>query len=194
MKLFSATAVDAAAHRRFASKGPRGAREARRPMAAFTLVEAMIAAGIAVILVAGCFSAILVDQVAVRKAKEESLVMDFLTSYTENIKALPFANVGPGQPINNLYNGANGAPLIAIPASTNWISLTNSNYQTFYPDLVWLGNRNPQMQVNLKQNSVSGSLHDMEFNVKVDWNSPLGKGARLEVQVDFTRAVDVPTL
>ena len=162
--------------------------------AGFTLIEVLIASGVAMLLVAGCMAAIFIDQIAIRKAKEQALAMDFLTKYAENIKALPFTSVAPGLPINSLYNGANGAPLISIPANTNWVSLTNVNFQIFYPDLVWFANRNPQMQLNLKQNSVSGTLHDLELNVKVDWDSPLGKGTRLEVQVDFTRDVDVPIL
>ena len=50
------------------------------------------------------------------------------------------------------------------------------------------------MQVALTQHSVNGTLHDIEINVKVDWDAPLAKGGRLEVEVDFLRTVDVPTL
>src|ERR1035438_1116968 len=60
-----------------------------RRIAAFTLVEAMIALGIMVLFTAACLSSIVVSQVSVRKAKEEAIAIDFLTKYTENIKALP---------------------------------------------------------------------------------------------------------
>jgi hypothetical protein len=50
------------------------------------------------------------------------------------------------------------------------------------------------MQVSLTQNSIGGVLHDIEMNIKVDWDAPLAKGGRLEVEVDSLRTVDVPTL
>jgi hypothetical protein len=144
--------------------------------------------------VAACLSAVVTDQVCTRKAKEVAISMDFLTKYVENIKALPFTSVAAGLPINTIYNGAGGSPLITIPANNSPVSLTTADFQTFYPDLLWFNNRNPTMQVSLTQNSLAGSLHDIEVNVKVDWDSPLAKGGRLEVQVDFFRTVDVPTL
>ena len=188
MKRFFATAGDAG------KISFSGAQPARGGVAAFTLAEALIASGIMGIFVAACLSAIFIDQIAIRKAKEEAVAMDFLTKYVENIKALPFDSVASGLPINSLYNGVSGAPLIPIPANTNWVAIDTTNYLTFYPDLLWLGNRDPKMQVVLTQTSVSGVVHDKELNVKIAWDPPLGKGARLEVQVDFLRTVDVPTL
>jgi len=163
-------------------------------MAGFTLMEAVISVGLLGIFVAAAMAAIITDQVCSRKAKEQAIGMDFLTKYVENIKALPFTSVAAGLPINSIYNGAGGAPLIAIPATNSWVSLTNTAFQTFYPDLLWLNNRNPMLLVTLTQNSVAGTLHDIEVNAKIDWDSPLAKGGRLEVQVDFLRTVDVPTL
>jgi hypothetical protein len=173
--------------------GHLGASE-RTGLAAFTLIEAMIAVGILGLFVAGCLTAIVVDQVCIRKAKEEAIAMDFLTKYVENIKGLPFESVAPGLPINSIYNGASGAPLVVIPANTNWVDLSTTNYQMFYPDLLWLARRNPKMQVVFKQNSVAGTVHDKQINVKFDWDAPLDRGGRLDVQVDFLRTVSVPTL
>jgi hypothetical protein len=173
------------------------ARQARagfrktRGVSAFSLVEITVALALLGIFIAACLSALVTNQVCDRKAKEEAIAMDFLTKYVENIKALPFTSVAPGLPINSIYNGAGGAPLIAIPTNSSWVSLNTTAFQTFYPDLLWLSNRNPMMQVALAQNSVNGTLHDIEINVKVDWDAPLAKGGRLEVQVDFLRTVDV---
>ncbi len=127
-----------------------------------------------------CMTSILVNQVAVRKAKEEALVMDFLTEYTENLKALPFANLNAGQPINALYTGVSPSIYtITIPANGTWVPLNTAAYGNFYPDLpLWLGNRNPQMLVTLTKNSVSGTVHDIEVDVKVDWDPPVGRGGR----------------
>lgn len=153
----------------------------------FTLVETMLASGAVGLFVMVCATAIVFDQVAVRKAKEHALVMDFLTHYAENLKALPYAYLAPGQPINSLYNGADGAPSILIPSATNgWFSITNSSYQTFDPDLIWLANRNPQMLVTLNSNYVSGA-GEIDVNLRVDWDAPLQKGGRLEVQMDLLR-------
>jgi hypothetical protein len=154
----------------------------------------MITVGVLAIITAACLCSLLVDQIAVRKAKEEAITMDFLTKYVENIKSLPFTSVAPGSPINYLYNGAGGGPLISIPPNTSWVSLNTTDFQTFYPDLLWLNNRNPAMQVTLTQNSEAGTPHDIEINIKVDWDSPLSSGGRQEVQVDFCRTADVPLL
>jgi hypothetical protein len=50
------------------------------------------------------------------------------------------------------------------------------------------------MTVTLTKNSVSGTLHDIEVNVKVDWDPPISKGGRQEVQVDFLRTKDTTQL
>jgi len=157
-------------------------------------MEALVAVGILGICCAACLAAIVTNQVCDRKAKQQAIAMDFLTKYVENIKALPFTSVAPGLPINSIYNGAGGGPLIAIPANNAWVSLNTTAFLTFYPDLLWLSNLNPMMMVTLTQTSVSGTLHDIEINVRVDWNAPLAKGGELEVEVDLLRTVDVPTL
>jgi hypothetical protein len=168
----------------------------RKPsgLAAFSLVESTIALGILGLCISACLSAIVANQVCDRKAKEQAIAMDFVTKYVENIKALPFTSVAPGLPINAIYNGLGGAPLIIIPADNSWVPLNTTAFQTFYPDLLWVSNRNPALQVTLTQNSVAGALHDIEINVKVDWDAPISKGGRQEVEVDFLRTVAVPTL
>jgi hypothetical protein len=166
----------------------------RRGIAAFTLAEAVISVGLMGIFVAASMSAIIADQISSRKAKEHAIAMDFLTKYVENIKALPFTSVAAGLPINSIYDGVGGAPLVTIPTKSAWVSLSTTNFLTFYPDLVWLNNRNPMMLVTLTQNTVAGYLHDMEINVKVDWDAPLAAGGRQEVQVDILRTANVPTL
>jgi len=153
-------------------------------------MEAVISVALMGVFVAASMSAIVTDQVCSRKAKEQAIAMDFLTKYVENIKALPFTSVAPGLPINSIYNGAGGAPLIIIPANSSWVSLNTTAFQT----LLWLSNRNPMMKVTLTQNNVGGTMHDKEINVKIDWDAPLAAGGRLEVQVDCLRTVDVPTL
>ena len=163
-------------------------------LAGFTLMEAVISVGLMGIFVSAAVSAIVTDQVCSRKAKEQALAMDFLTKYVENIKALPFTSVAPGLPVNSIYNGVDGAPLIIIPTNNAWVALNTTAFETFYPDLLWLANRNPSMSVTLTDNNVSGALHDIEINIKFDWDAPLSSGGRLEVQTDCLRTVDVPTL
>jgi hypothetical protein len=157
-------------------------------------MEAVISVAIMGIFVAASMSAIVTDQVCSRKAKEQAIGIDFLTKYTENIKALPFAYVATGQPINSIYDGVGGAPLVIIPTNSNPVSLNTQSFLTFYPDLLWLSNRNPTLTVTLTQNNVGGTAHDIEVNSKVDWDAPISRGGRLEVQVDFLRTVSVPTL
>jgi hypothetical protein len=165
-----------------------------RGVAAFTLIEAVVALGVLGLFVAACVAAVVTDEVCVNKAKQEAIAMNFLTKYAETIKALPFAYVAPGLPINSIYNGQGGAPLINIPSNTSPVSLNTTAFQLFYPDLLWMTNLNPTLQVTLTQNKVAGSLHDIEIDAKVNWNSPLARGGKIQVQVDFLRTVDVPTL
>jgi hypothetical protein len=173
-------------------RGPIARRKARH--AAYTLMEAVISVAVMGIFVAASASAIVADQVCSRKAKEQAIGMDFLTKYVENIKALPFTSIAPGLPINSIYNGVGGAPSITIPANGTWVPVSTASYLTFYPDLLWLSNRNPEMAVTLTTNYSGGALHDIEINARIDWDAPLAEGGRLEVQVDSLRTVDVPTL
>ncbi len=159
----------------------------RRSERGFSLVDALLASGILVIITAACLSAIFTNQVITRKVKEEAIAMGFLTKYVENIKALPFASAVPGQLINWQYN-------VSIPADTNWVALDTTNYSQFYPDLLWMANRNPKLSVSVRATTISGAVHDREFNLKFDWDPPVQKGGRLEVQVDFLRTANVPTL
>jgi hypothetical protein len=172
----------------------RAGLRATRGVAAFTLVESMVALGLLGIFMAAGLSAIVTNQVCDRKAKEYAIAMDFLTKYVENIKALPFASVAPGLPINSIYNGVGGAPLIIIPTNSSPVSLKTTAFQTFYPDLLWLTNLTPTLQVTLAQTSVAGTLHDIEINAQVAWLAPLAKGGQLQVQVNCLRTVDVGSL
>jgi len=157
----------------------------------FTLVEAMLGVGVLALFVLACFSGIVFNRVASMKAKEEAIAMDFLVHYCEMIKALPFSNVANGQPINPLFNGVNGAPSVTIPASSTAVSLNTTNFETFHPDLIWLHNRNPQLQVTLTTVSVSGAPHDKQLNVKLTWDPPLGRGGRQQTQLDLLRTKDL---
>ena len=165
-------------------------------------MEALISSGIMVFLVAACLSAIVFNQVFVRKAQQEAIAMNFLTHYVENIRALPFADVVPDSPINPYFNGVYPAPLITIPhdcsgGTNSWVSLNTTAFQTFDTGLWSLSKRNPAMQVTLTPNyvgGVGGAPHDIEVNVKMDWDAPFAQGGRLEVQVDFLRTKDVTTL
>ena len=159
-------------------------------VAAITLVEAMIALGVMVLFTAACLSTIVVSQVSARKAKEEAIAIDFLTKYAENLKALPFTSLVAGQPIN--WEFANAPHQILIPASGTPVSVDNALYQFFYHDLLWFQNRNPQMLVTMTSGAVPG--HDIEVNIKLDWDPPISKGGRQEVQVDFLRTKDASEL
>jgi|GEM_PF-520487 len=172
-------------------------KRARRNSAGFTLVEAMVASGLMLLMTMACLTGIVFDEVAVRRAKEEAIVTDFLEHYSETIKALPFTSLVQGQPIGGLFNGANIVntagqvigtyPNIRIPTNTTPVSLTSSDYQTFHPDLQWISDRNPLLVVQYDTNTVSGVLHDVHLSMTVTWNAPLLKGGIMQVQMDLLR-------
>jgi Tfp pilus assembly protein PilV len=158
-----------------------------RALAGFTIVEAMIASGVMLIFVMVCMSALVFDEAAVFKSKEEALVMDFMNHYLENLKALPFADVTPGYPINTLYDGVNGAPTITIPTNGALVDLTSTNYQTFAPDLLWLNGSSPILGVTFDQNYSNSVLHDVHIGLTVTWTAPLQKGGVMQMESDLIR-------
>jgi prepilin-type N-terminal cleavage/methylation domain-containing protein len=158
---------------------------------AFTLAEVMIASAVIGLSFVACCSAVLFDQVSLRKAKERAIAMDFLIHYAENVKALPFNGLTSGVPINSLYNGADGAPKITIPPDNSWVPVNTSDFLVFHPDLLWFSERNPQMQVALTPHNANGVLHDIEMNVKLSWNAPLQRGGRETAELELFRGKDL---
>jgi hypothetical protein len=82
---------------------------------------------------------------------------------------------------------------ITIPPANTWVSVSSPDYLALNPDLLWLQNRNPKLLVTLTPSAtmVSGTVHDLEVNVKLDWDPPLSRGNRLEVQMDMFRTVSL---
>ncbi len=176
-------------------------------MTGFTLAEALIAVLVLGVLTIICFTAILRAQVASMKARQQNIVNDFLLHYAENIKGLPFPGtvpgvnvVGSGSCINLLWNGDPShdvggenltTPNIVIPPSGSTNALNTADYLIFHPDLQWITNANPTLQVTLTTNwvTVSGAQvqHDIHVNVMVSWDPPLGHGNRLQCQLDMVR-------
>jgi len=154
-------------------------------------MEALIATAVLGICVMACFSAIMFNRVSTVKAKEEAIVMDFMIHYLELARGLPFINLVEGQPINYLYNGANSAPSVIIPTNGVWTAINTADFMTFHPDLVWLKNRNPQMRTTITTKVISGATHDKDLNIKVDWDPPLARGQRMEMQLDLLRVKDL---
>ena len=154
-------------------------------------MEVMIASGVVGLSFLICCSTIVFDQVAIRKAKERAVAMDFLIHYGENVKALPFPAVMANMPINSLYNGANGAPKIVLPADESWFPVDTSDFFTFHPDLLWFSGRNPKMQVILTRNVLGGIVHDVEVRMTLAWDPPLKRGVRETVQIEMLRTKDL---
>lgn len=153
--------------------------------------------GVASLFVLACFSSITFDRANLQRNKEEAIALDFLTHYMENIKALPITSLqeaalfGASIPINAMYDFGDGN--ITIPPANTWVSVSSPDYLALNPDLLWLQNRNPMLKVTLTPSAtmVSGTVHDIEVNVKLDWDPPLSHGNRLEVQMDMYRTVNL---
>jgi len=163
----------------------------RRAVRAFTLAEMMIAVGVVGLLVFVNLSAMYLARMSNYRDLDRGIMSDFLQHYVEQVKGLEFANVATNSPINGLYNGLAGAPLITIPTSTNWFSLNTTNYQTFHPDLVWLTNRSPELRVVLSTTNVSGLAHTKHLLVEVRWRPPMGNGDFMSRRLDVVRVRDL---
>jgi len=157
----------------------------------FTLAETMIGVAALALFVGACFSGIMFNRIASMKAKEEAIAMDFLVHYVEMIKALPFSEVVNGRPINPLFDGTSGSPRISIPANNSPVAINTADFEAFHPDLLWLRNRNPQLQVTLTTRSASGAPYDKHLNVKLTWDRALGRSGRMLEQLDLVRTKDL---
>jgi hypothetical protein len=125
------------------------------------------------------------------KAKEQAIALDFLIHYVETVKALPFADLRPGEPINSLYDGSGDAPRIALPGNDSFFSVENDDYETFHPDLAWFRGRDPQMQVLLRTINSAGVPHTRHLKVRLAWDAPLERGGRMELHLDALKFRDL---
>lgn len=117
------------------------------------------------------------------------MVTDFLIHYTENLKGMEFRKVAAGNPVNSLYDGSNGGPAITIPSSP--ADLSTLAYRTFHPDLELIRYRNPTLRVMLNTTTASGVPHTKHVNLRVEWDSPLGRGPRLWEELNIVRVKDL---
>jgi hypothetical protein len=162
-----------------------------RGVGAFTLAEVMIAMGVVGLLVFANLSAMYLARMSNYRDLDKGIMSDFLQHYVEQVKGLGFSEVRTNSPINGLFNGLSGTPLITIPTSTNWFSLNTTNYQTFHPDLVWLTNRSPEIRVVLTITSVGGLEHTKHLLAEVRWRPPMGKGDLMARRLDMVRVRDL---
>jgi hypothetical protein len=151
----------------------------------------MVGVALLAIFTMACFSAITFSRVASVKAKEEAIVMDFLSHYTELVRALPYAAVATGNAINPALDGDGDSPDIRIPASDSWVPLNTADFEAFHPDLLWIHNRSPQAQISLAPEQVAGVLHAKRLTLKVQWDAPLRRGGRLQQQAFLVRVQDL---
>ena len=166
-------------------------RCSHRIPAGFTLPEAVLTLAVLSLFVVVCMTAISFSRVTSYKAKEEAVAMGFLEHYAELVRALPFANVQPGWPLNPLLDGTGGGPAIRIPTSDQWFSVNTEDYLAFHPDLIWLAGRNPQMRVILTTTTVLGQPHTRHLRLEIRWDPPLGRGHPLGQRLDVIRVKDL---
>lgn len=159
-------------------------------MAAFALTEILVVVGIIGVLLFANISAISLSRVTAYRDKDKGIMSDFLIHYAELLKALPFTDVMTNSPVSGLYTGASGTPTVRIPTTTNWVSLNNTNYQNFHPDLVWLTNRAPEMRVVVTTTALVGVTHTAHILVEARWKPPMGIGALVTRRVDVFRVED----
>lgn len=159
--------------------------------AGFTLPEAVLTLAVLSLFVVVCMTAISFSRMTSYKAKEEAVAMGFLEHYAELVRALPFANVQPGWPLNPLLDGSDGGPAIRLPTSDDWFDLDTDDYLAFHPDLIWLASRNPQMRVILATTTVLGQPHTRHLRLEIRWDPPLGRGQRLSQRLDVIRVKDL---
>jgi hypothetical protein len=160
-----------------------------RPERAFAIVEGLIATFMVALLVVGSLSAISLARVQDAKNRELGIIRDFGTHYLEFVRGMDFDAVAHGKPINSLFDGKAGAPLVMIPATDAWISIDSTNYQTFHPELTWLTNRSVEMKVKCTATpAVTPSAKHLQLELR--WLPPLHGGNTQHVRFDLFRVRD----
>jgi prepilin-type N-terminal cleavage/methylation domain-containing protein len=177
--------------RRGTQTGTLCGRATLRGIVAFTLPEVMIAVAVLAFLAIATFSALIQSRILRTKDHDLGVMQDFAMHYLELVKGLPFDEVKARNPINTLFDGTSGSPLIIIPGSSNWFSIDALDFQVFHPELVWFTNRAPQMRVVLTTNQVSGVANTKHIELGVRWNAPLNSGGTQSIRLDMIRARDL---
>lgn len=143
----------------------------------FTIVEVVIASAILSLFFLGTCAILHVQRLAQRKVLEQSIVLDFAKHYLELARNQAFFAIAYGNPINPLYNGANGWPNITFPASGNtWVPLTTTNFLTFNPDLQYIANKLPQYLCSITTQVTADGSRAIHLYMVVIWRPPLGLG------------------
>ncbi len=170
----------------------------QRRQRGMTLIEVIFATliiGATFSLTLGVLSYTRIEQ---HKARDRDIMLDFLHHYLEVTRAAPYENIGPGQPINALFDGTRdillpggGTTRLSIifpPSDGQWRSLNTTAFKTFHPDLVWLANRDPQYRVTISTQMVGGFPRARTIRLELRWRPPLGRGNQWQT-LDATTVV-----
>jgi prepilin-type N-terminal cleavage/methylation domain-containing protein len=90
---------------------------------AFTLAEVLLASTIVSILVLGNMATVYEVRIMGCKDADRGVVSSFMQHYIELVKALPFDQVMPTEPLSGLYSGLDNTPRITLPSEGNWFSI-----------------------------------------------------------------------
>jgi type II secretory pathway pseudopilin PulG len=165
-----------------------------RSRGGFSLVEAMIAVGISVVLTSVAYTALTAHRVQNKKAVETSIMQGFAESYLEYLRNQPYGEILPGRPINSLYAPGNTPNPILVPAAGAWESLSDDNYTDgFYPDLLQMSAREPEFQVAIEERlDGDGNPRSKHIRLTARWErlvfggGALSETPRLTLQFDTT--------
>ena len=169
---------------------PNCFKRSRRGVRGFSLVEEVIAMGIVAILSITFMSSLGFVKTQRYRDRDAGVVTDFLSQYIEHLKALPLDSIVSGRPLNALYDGSQGAPLIVIPESGQWVSLTGEDYHVMHPELVWLEAREPQFRMTVMAGTGGDLSEGKHAKLELRWLQPLS-GRYLTNRLDLLRVKDV---
>ena len=154
----------------------------------FTLPEVLVSVMLLSLFAVANFYALAISRVQIATDRDYGIAVDFVVHYLETVKALEFENVDEGRPINELYDGENGAANITIHEDDEWQSVLTEDYLMFHPELSAL--ENPEFRVVLSTDQIGGADHTKTVQAEVRWDPPLGAGDKLSVRLDAVRVKD----
>jgi len=156
---------------------------------AFTLVEVMIASGIAGIVILAVLGVVTANRIQRQKTFERSIALNIARSYLEYVRNTSYRQLAYGAQLPlSMDDGVN----LTLPGSaTTWVDLTADGYRALCPDVAFLANRQPGLRVQIENGPAYTTANNIvtvrhrHLTVTVRWRAVNSvAGAWSEISLD----------
>jgi prepilin-type N-terminal cleavage/methylation domain-containing protein len=155
----------------------------------FSMVETLVSVLILGIVFSAGMSAIAFSRLARHDQMERSIMTGFALHYAELLRAVPFSDLKPGQPLNSMFDDKAHGIFLGLPPNGEWQSITNATLLQFHPELVWIRELDPRLKMEMVPSSANPQ-NQKEIRLTVDWVRPLA-AARSHLDLNLVRVKDL---